>query len=69
MSSSETLGNILDYSKLHFNIHVDNKIKKCYKIMSLFYLPSTNPSYDQIWTVDLYDKPENQNFQNKLENV
>ena len=34
MSLSETLGNILD-SKLHFNIHVDNKIKKCYKIMSL----------------------------------
>ena len=50
------LGIILD-SKLDFNIHVDNKIKMCYKIIGIIkrlssmcrekrYLPSTNPSSD-----------------------
>ena len=57
------LGNILD-SKLDFNIHVDNKIKKFYKIVGIikrlsvfrekFYLPSTNPSSDHIWTMKIY---------------
>ena len=51
---SSYLGIILD-SKLDFNIHVDNKIKKCYEIIGIIkvylsvfreklYLPSKNPS-------------------------
>ena len=77
------LGIILD-SKLDFNIHVDNKIKMCYKIIGIikrlsvhvprkalltiyksFIRPSSilHPNYKDI----LYDKSENQNFQNKLE--
>ena len=56
------LGIILD-SKLDFNIHVDNKIKKCYRMigiikrLSVFQeklcLPSTNPSSDHIWTMEI----------------
>ena len=57
------LGIILD-SKLDFNIHVDNKIKKCYEItgivkdyLSVFreklYLPSKNPSSCHIWTMEI----------------
>ena len=51
------LGIILD-SKLDFNIHVDNKIKKCYRMVSSkdcpsvfrekLCLPYTNPSSDHI---------------------
>ena len=33
------------------------------------YLPSTNPLSDNIWTMEIYDKPENQSFQNKFEKV
>ena len=68
--------------KPDFNIHVDNKIKTCYKIIGLIKrLPVSVPGkvllticksfirphlgYGHI----LYDKPENQNFQNKLEKV
>ena len=68
--------------KLDFNIHVDNKIKTCCKIIGLIKrLPVSVPrkvlltiyksfirphlDYGHI----LYDKPENQNFQNKLEKV
>ena len=57
------LGIILD-SKLDFNIHVDSKIKKCYKTIGLverlpamfqekLYLPSVNPSSNHIWTMEI----------------
>ena len=75
------LGIILD-SKLNFNIHVDNKIKKCYKIIGLIKGLPTSVLTKALLTIYksfirphldhgdiLYDKPENQNFQNKLENV
>ena len=65
------LGIILDL-KLDFNIHVDNEIQKtasqCSKkalltICKSFIRPHLD--YGDI----LYDKPGNQNFQNKLEKV
>ena len=75
------LGIILD-SKLDFKINVDNKIKKCYKITGIIrrlsvsvprkalltiYKSFIRPHLDY-WDI-LYDKPENQNFQNKLEKL
>ena len=58
------LGIMLD-SKLDFNIHVDSKTKKCYKLIGIIkrlsvsvreklYSPSTNPSSDHIWTIEIY---------------
>ena len=42
-SHRKHLGIILD-SKLDFNIHVDNKIKKCYKIIGIIKrLPASVP--------------------------
>ena len=72
---------VLD-SKLDFKFHVDQKIKNCNKLIGLIrrlsvnvpmkalltiYKPFIRPhlDYDDI----LYDKPENENFQNKLEKV
>ena len=69
-------------SKLDFNILVDNKIKKCYKIIGLIKRLSVSVPKKALLTICkssirphvdygdiLYDKPENQNFQNKLEKV
>ena len=61
---------------------IDNKIKKCYKIIGLIKrLPISAPR-TSLFTIYksfirphlnyadiLYDKPENQNFQNELEKV
>ena len=75
------LGSVLDF-KLDFNIHIKQKIKKCNKIIGLIgRLPfslarkalltiyksfvRTHLHYGDI----LYDKPDNQNFENKLEKV
>ena len=71
------------HSKLYFNIHhVDNKIKKYYKIIGLIkrlsisiprkvlltiYKSFIRPHLDYIDI--LHDKPENQSFQNELEKV
>ena len=69
-------------SKLDFNILVDNKIKNCYKIIGLIKrLPVSVPK-EALLTIYksfirphvdygdiLYDKPENQNFQNKFKKV
>ena len=72
---------ILD-SKLDFNIHVDNKIKKCYRMIGIIKRLSVSVPRKALLTIYksfirphldygdiLYDKPENQNFQNKLEKV
>ena len=73
------LGIILD-SKLDFNIHVDNKIKKCYRMIGIIKRLSVSVPRKALLTIYksfirshldygdiLYDKPRNQNFQNKLE--
>ena len=75
------LGNILD-SKLDFNIHVDNKIKKFYKIVGIIKRLSVSVPRKVLLTIHksfirshldyeniLYDKSENLNFHNKLEKV
>ena len=75
------LGNILD-SKLDFNAHVDQKIKKCNRIIGLIRRLSITLPRNVLLTIYksfvrphldygdfLYDKPNNENFQNKLEKV
>ena len=72
---------VLD-SKLDFNIHVDKKIKKCYKIIGVIKRLSVSVPRKALLTIYksfirphldygdiLYDKLENQNFQNELEKV
>ena len=80
-SDQKHLGIVLD-SKLNFESHVNQKIKKCNKLIGVIrrlsvHLPRTalltiyksfvrpNLDYGDI----LYDKPKNENFQNKLEKV
>ena len=73
---------IISDSKLDFNIHVDNKIKKCYRMIGIIkrlpvgvprkalltiYKSYIRPHLD--YGDILYDKPEDQNFRNKLEKV
>ena len=73
------LGIILD-SKLDFNIHVDNKIKKRYRMIGVIKRLSVNVPRKVLLTIYksfirphldygdiLYDKPGNQNFQIELE--
>ena len=75
------LGIVLD-SKLNFNAHVDQKIKKCNRIIGLIRRLSINLPQKASLTIYksfvrphlnygdiLYDKPSNENFQNKSENV
>ena len=75
------LGIVLD-SKLSFNAHVDQKIKKCNRIIGLIRRLSTTLPRNALLTIYknfvrphldygdiLYDKPNNENFQNKLEKV
>ena len=75
------LGIVLD-SKLNFNAHVDQKIKKCNRIIGLIRRLSINLPRNALLTIYksfvrphlnygdiLYDKPNNENFQNKLEKV
>ena len=77
----KNLGIILD-SKLDFDICIDNKIKKCYKIFGIIKRLSFSVPRKALLTIYksfirphldygdiLYDKPGNQNFQNKLEKV
>ena len=72
---------ILD-SKLNFNAHVDQKIKKCNRMIGLIRRLSINLPRNVLLAIYksfvrphldygdiLYDKPNNENFQNKLENV
>ena len=75
------LGIALD-SKLKFSVHVDQKIKKCNRIISLIRRLSINLPRNALLAIYkffvrpyldygdiLYDKPNNENFQNKLQNV
>ena len=75
------LGIDLD-SKLDFKFHVDQKTKKCSKLIGLIRRLSVNVPRKALLTIYksfirphleygdiLYDKPENENFQNKLEKV
>ena len=75
------LGIVLD-SNLDFKFHVDQKIKKCNKLIGLIRGLSVNVSRNASFTTYkslirphldfgdiLCDKPENENFQNKLEKV
>ena len=69
-------------SKLDFKFHVDQKIKKCNKLIGLIRRLSVSVPRKVLVTIYksfirphlnycdiLYDKPENKNFQNKLEKV
>ena len=69
---------ILD-SKLDFNVHVDNKIKKCFRMIGIIKRLSVSVPRKALLTIYksfirphldfediLYDEPGNQNFQNKL---
>ena len=72
---------VLD-SKLNFNAHLDQKIKKCNRIIGLMRRLSVTLPQNALLTIYknfvrphldygdiLYDKPNNENFQNKLEKV
>ena len=75
------LGVILD-SSLNFNTHIDQKIKKCNKLIGLLRRLSVNLPRNALLTIYksfirphldygdiLYDKPNNENFQNKIERI
>ena len=75
------LGIVLD-SKFNFNAHVDQKIKKCNRIIGLIRRLSVTLARNALLIIYktfvrphlgygniLYDKPNNENFQNKLEKV
>ena len=75
------LGIVLD-SKLNFNAHVDKKTKKCNRMIDLIRRLSVTLPQNALLTIYksfvrphldygdiLYDKPNNENFQNKLEKV
>ena len=75
------MGVVLD-CKLDFDIHIEQRIKKCNKIIGLnrklsislprkalvtIYKSFVTPHLD--YGDVLYDKPDNQNFENKLEKI
>ena len=75
------LGIVLD-SELNFNAHVDQKIKKCNRIIGFIRRLSINLLRDALLTIYksfvrphldygdiLYDEPNNENFQKKIEKV
>ena len=79
--SQKHLGIVLD-SKLDFSSHVDDKIKKCNKLIGLIRRLSVNLPRKALLTIYksiirpyldycdiLYDKPNNVNFQDKIEKV
>ena len=80
-SHQKHLGVVLD-SKLNFNTHVAQKIKKCNKLIGLMQRLSINLLRNALLTIYksfvrphldygdiLYDNPNNENFQRKLEKV
>ena len=80
-SDQKHLGVVLD-SKLDFNTHIDQKIKKCNKLIGLMKRLSVHLPQSALLTIYksfirphlnygdiLYDKPNNENFQNKIEQV
>ena len=75
------LGIILDLN-LNFNTHIDQKIKKCNKLIGLIKTLSVNLLRNGLLTIYksfirphldygdiLYDKPNNENFKSKIEKV
>ena len=75
------MGVVLD-SNLNFSTHIDQKIKKCNKIIGLIRRLSATLPRNALVTIYkifirphlnygdiLYDKPSNDNFQNKMEKV
>ena len=75
------LGIILD-SNLNFNTHIDQKIKKCNKLIGLIRRLSLKLPRNALLTIYksfirptldygdiLHNKPNNENFQNKIEKV
>ena len=80
-SDQKHLGIVLD-SKLNFASHVNQKIKKCNKLIGLIRRLSVHLPRNALLTIYksfvrpnldygdiLYDKPDNQNFKSKLEKV
>ena len=80
-SYQKHLGKVLD-SKLSFNTHIDQKIKKCNKLIGLMKRLSVNLPRSALLKIYksfirpnleygdiLYDKPDNENFQNRIEKV
>ena len=80
-SNQKHLGVALD-SNLNFNTHIDQKIKKCNKMIGLIRRLSVNLPRNAFLTTHkffirphldygdiLYDKPSNDNFQSKMEKV
>ena len=78
-SHQKYLGVVLDL-KLNFNTHIDQKIKKCDKMIGLIRQLSVNLPCDALLTVYtsfirphldyggiLYHKPNKERFQNKME--
>ena len=80
-SHQKHFGVVLD-SKLDFNLHIEQKIKKCYKLIGIVRRLSVSLPRKALLTIYksfvrphldygdiLYDKPGNQNFENKIERV
>ena len=80
-SDQKHLGIVLD-SKLNFASHINQKIEKCNKLIGLIRRLSVHLPRNALLTIYksfvrpnldygdiLYDKPDNQNFQSKLEKV
>ena len=80
-SHQKHLGVVLD-SNLNFNTHIDQKIKKCNKMIGLIRRLSVNLPRNALLTIYksfvrphldhgdiLYDKPSNDNFQNQMKKV
>ena len=80
-SHQKQLGDALD-SNLNFSTHIDQKIKKCNKIIDLLRQISVNLSDNVLLAINksfirphldycdiLYDKPSNDNFYNKWEKL
>ena len=80
-SYQKHLGIVLDL-KLNCNTHIDQKIKKCNKLIGLMKRLSVNLPRSALLTIYksfirphleygdiLYDKPDNESFQNKIEKV
>ena len=74
--------NITRCSHVNFNTHIDQKIRKCNKVISLIRRLSVNLLRNALLTIYksflrphldygdiLYDKPNNDNFQNKMKKV
>ena len=80
-SHQKHLGVVLD-SNLNFNTHIDQKIKKCNKMIGLIRRLSVNLPRNALLTIYksfirphldygdiLYEKPRNDSFQNRMEKV